>query len=136
MKSSVFLNRHLLSRRGRSLLSTFIHSRPYDNIQMSQCICLDPLYLFSKEQLTFLLAKRIKQPTSFIILNKGAQPIPAFPSFFSRTSRQEAYMPSISTAHKAHDLLIYLKGYESYGSPSTAPQRLNPWPEPHRCPYL
>ncbi|KAM2654026.1 hypothetical protein EV2_025582 [Malus domestica] len=77
-----FLNRHLLNRRGRSLLSTFIHNRLHNSVQTSQCICLDPLYLISRKQPTFLLAKRTKQPTPFTVLSMGAQPILVVPSVF------------------------------------------------------
>ncbi|KAM1624002.1 hypothetical protein PS1_022396 [Malus domestica] len=55
-------------------------------------------------------------------------------------------MPSNLAAHKARDLFIFLncrsgphhdqesKGHEPCGSPSTAPQHLNPWPQPHKLP--
>ncbi|KAM1236763.1 hypothetical protein ACFX2G_038583 [Malus domestica] len=83
MKSSVFLNRYFLNIWGRSLLSIFIHNRLHNNDQMSQGIRLDPLYLLKREQPTFFPTKRTKQPTSFMVLSREAQPILAFPSFFS-----------------------------------------------------
>ncbi|KAM1317990.1 hypothetical protein ACFX2H_003173 [Malus domestica] len=142
-----FLNWHLFSRRGRSLLSTFIHNRLHDNVQTSQCIHLNPFYLFSRKQLTFLRANRTKQSTPITVLNRGAQPILAFPSFFfSQTSRQEACMLNIRAAHETRDLFISLnrlsgprqdqepKGQEPCDSPSTAPQRLNPQPQPRMLP--
>ncbi|KAM1111652.1 hypothetical protein ACFX2I_044638 [Malus domestica] len=67
-----------MSRRGRSLLSIFIHSKLHDSDRTSQCIRLDPLYLLFLEQPTFLSAKRTKQPTTFMVISRGAQPnIPA-----------------------------------------------------------
>ncbi|KAM2002925.1 hypothetical protein ACFX15_026559 [Malus domestica] len=54
---------------------------------MSQCIRLDPIHLIFQEQLTFLSAKRTKQPTTFMVLSRGAQPSipvgrrPACPTF-------------------------------------------------------
>ncbi|KAM1143075.1 hypothetical protein ACFX2B_031640 [Malus domestica] len=91
-----FLNWHLMSRRGRSLLSIFIHSKLHDSDQTSQCIRLDPLYLLFLEQPTFLSAKRTKQPTTFMVLSRGAQPSiptgrrPACPTF------QQPMRPAIS----------------------------------------
>ncbi|KAM1570783.1 hypothetical protein ACFX10_035743 [Malus domestica] len=85
-----------MSRRGRSLLSIFIHSKLYDSDQTSQCIRLDPLYLIFPEQPTFLSAKRTKQPTTFMVLSMGAQPSipagrrPACPTF------QQPMRPAIS----------------------------------------
>ena len=86
-KSSVFLNQHLLSKRGRYLFSTFIHSRLHNSDQTSQCIHLDLLYLLFREQPIFLSAKRTKQPMPFTILSREAQPSilagrrPTCPSF-------------------------------------------------------
>ncbi|KAM3013875.1 hypothetical protein FF2_026668 [Malus domestica] len=91
-----FLNWHLMSRRGRSLLSIFIHSKLHDSDQTSQCIRLDPLYLLFLEQPTFLSVKRTKQPTTFMVLSRGAQPSiptgrrPACPTF------QQPMRPAIS----------------------------------------
>ncbi|KAM1111313.1 hypothetical protein ACFX19_010595 [Malus domestica] len=85
-----------MSRWGRSLLSIFIHSKLHDSDQMSQCIRLDPLYLLFPEQPTFLSAKRTKQPTTFMVLSRGAQPSipagrrPACPTF------QQPVRPAIS----------------------------------------
>ncbi|KAM2265177.1 hypothetical protein ACFXTI_041263 [Malus domestica] len=55
-------------------------------------------------------------------------------------------MPNIPTTHEAYDLLISFsrqpgpskvkepKGHKPCGSPSTAPQRHNPQPRPHKLP--
>ncbi|KAM1414863.1 hypothetical protein ACFX2I_006581 [Malus domestica] len=67
-----FLNRHILSKQGRSLLSTFIHNRLHDSVHTSQCICLDPLYLLTLEQPIILRAKRTKQPMPFTVLSREA----------------------------------------------------------------
>ncbi|KAM1121577.1 hypothetical protein ACFX19_003283 [Malus domestica] len=86
-----------MSRRGRSLLSIFIHSKLHDSDQTSQCIRLDPLYLIFLEQPTFLSAKKTKQPTTFMVLSRGAQPSipagkrPACPTF------QQSMRPAISS---------------------------------------
>ena len=84
-------------RRGRSLLSIFIHSKLHDSDQTSQCIRLDPLYLIFLEQPTFLSAKKTKQPTTFMVLSRGAQPSilagrrSAYPTF------QQPMRPTISS---------------------------------------
>ncbi|KAM0965821.1 hypothetical protein FF1_021774 [Malus domestica] len=57
-------------------------------------------------------------------------------------------MPSIPATYEAHDLFISFsrqfgpskvqepKGHESCGSPSIAPQRHNPRPQPHKLPLV
>ena len=129
-----------LEQAGRSLLSTFIHNRLHNSVQTSQCIRLDPLYLLSREQPTFLPTKRTKQLTSI----HGTQQR----SSTQHSSRQEVCMPSIPAAHEARDLLISLnrqlgprqvqepKGYEPCDYPSTAPSASVRGPSRSSCPWL
>ncbi|KAM1225199.1 hypothetical protein ACFX2G_044944 [Malus domestica] len=114
-----------MSRRGRSLLSIFIHSKLHDSDQTSQCIRLDPLYLIFLEQPTFLSAKKTKQQPTFMVLSRGAQPSipagrrPACPTF------QQPMRPAISlfslNRQPGPSQVQEPKGHEPCGSPNTVP---------------
>ena len=129
-----------LEQAGRSLISTFIHNRLHNNVQTSQCIRLDPLYLPSREEPTFLPTKRTKQLTPFMVLSRGAQPSilagrrPACPVF--QQSMKPATSSFLSIASLAHVRSKSLKDMSHAATLTSRPSTSVCGPSRISCPWL
>ena len=87
MKSSVFPNRHLLSRREDLFFPPSFIIGYITAFRQANASALILFTSISREQPTFLPTKKTKQQTPFTVLSKGAQPSilagrrPACPAF-------------------------------------------------------
>ncbi|KAM1178121.1 hypothetical protein ACFX2G_017890 [Malus domestica] len=132
-----FLSQHLLSRQGRSFFLPSLVARSTTVIGRANASALI-LLTSSFRSSPHFSQRRGLSSQRHLWYSAG--------ELNQHSSRQKACIPNIPATHEAHNLLIFLnhqpgpsqvqepKGHEPCGSPSTAPQRHNPRPQPHKLP--